>query len=69
VRKVTSARGTSSASRIAITPSSVSVLENSVTIPSVTRLSRACTSFVNREINTPGLLRVKNPIDIPCTWV
>jgi hypothetical protein len=66
VRKVTSASGTSSASRIAITPSSVSVLENSVTMPSVTRLSRACTSLVNREISTPGLLRVKNPIDI--TW-
>jgi hypothetical protein len=40
------------------------VLETSVTTPSVTRLSRASTSFVSREINTPGLLRVKKPIDI-----
>ena len=69
VRKVTSASWTSSASRIATTPSSVSVLENSVITPSVTRLSSAWTSLVSREISTPGLRRVKKPIDIACRWV
>ena len=64
MRKVTSASWTSSASRITTTPTSVSVLENSVTIPSVTRVSSACTSLVIREISTPGLRRVKKPIDI-----
>ena len=56
--EVTSASATSSESRITTTPTSVSVLENSVTIPSVTSLSSACTSLVIREISTPGRLRV-----------
>jgi hypothetical protein len=51
------------------TPSSVSVLEIKVITPSVTRLSSACTSLVRREIRTPGLWRVKNPIDIACRCV
>ena len=38
-------------------PTSVSVDENSVTMPSVTSWSSACTSFVIREISTPALLR------------
>ena len=40
------------------------MLEISVTTPSVTRVSSASTSFVSREISTPGLFRVKKPIDI-----
>ncbi len=54
--------------RIATTPPRVSTLENRVITPSVTRLSSACTSLVMREISTPGLRRVKNPIDIACRW-
>jgi hypothetical protein len=40
-----------------VIPTSVSVDENSVTIPSVTSWSRAWTSFVIREISTPVLRR------------
>ncbi len=68
VRNVIRASGTSSTSRITTTPTSVKVLEKRVITPSVTRLSSACTSFVIREISTPGLRRVKNPIDIACRW-
>ena len=46
------------ASRITITPTSVSALETIVTMPSVTSVSSACTSLVIREIRTPGRLRV-----------
>ena len=66
---VTSASGTSRKSRISTTPTSVSVLENSVITPSVTSVSSACTSLVIREISTPGRRRVKKPIDIPCRCV
>ena len=69
VTNVTSASGKSRNSRITTTPTSVSVLETSVTTPSVTSVSSASTSFVSREISTPGLFRVKNPIDIPCRCV
>ena len=69
VRKVTSASGRSSSRSATTTPSRVSVLEISVTTPSVTRLSRACTSLVRREISTPGLFRVKKPIDMAWRWV
>ena len=58
VRKVISASWASIASRITITPTSVSTLETMVTIPSVTSVSRAWTSLVIREISTPGRLRV-----------
>ena len=58
VRNVISASWTSIVSRITTTPTSVSMLENSVTIPSVTSVSSACTSLVSREISTPGRLRV-----------
>jgi len=55
--KVTSARPGSSSTRITVIPSSVSVEEKSVTIPSVTSWSSACTSLVIREISTPVLRR------------
>ena len=58
VRNVTSASSTSIASRITITPTSVSTLETIVTMPSVTSVSSAWTSLVIREISTPGRLRV-----------
>ena len=51
------------------TPSRVSVLWNRVTIPVLISWSSASTSFVIREISTPGRLRVKKPIDIFCRWV
>jgi hypothetical protein len=54
---VTIASSGSSRNRIAATPTSVRVEENSVTIPSVTSWSSACTSLVIREISTPALLR------------
>ena len=54
---VISASFASMASRIAAVPISVSDAENSVTIPSVTSWSSACTSLVMREISTPALLR------------
>ena len=57
VRKVTSARVGSRANRITVMPSSVSVDEKSVCMPSVTSWSSACTSLVSREISTPALLR------------
>ena len=60
---MTSASRTSSASRITTAPTSVSVLENSVTTPSVTSWSSAWMSFVRREISTPVLRRLKKPID------
>ncbi len=66
VMKVTRASSRSRATRMTTTPTSVSTLENSVTMPSVTRLSSACTSLVMREISTPGRRRVKKPIDIFC---
>ena len=68
-RKVTSASGTSSSSRITTVPTSVSVLEKSVTMPSVTSWSSACTSLVRREISTPVLRRLKKPIDWRCRCV
>ena len=54
---------------ITTTPTSVSVLEKSVTTPVLINWSSASTSFVIREISTPGRLRVKKPIDIFCRWV
>jgi hypothetical protein len=57
VRKVTSASAGSSSSRITVMPTSVSVEEKSVCMPSVTSWSRACTSFVSREMSTPALFR------------
>ena len=50
-------------------PTSVSVLEKSVTTPSVTSWSSAAMSLVRREISTPVLLRLKNPIDWRWRWV
>ena len=50
------------------TPTRVRVLENIVTTPSVTSWFSASTSLVIREIRTPGLRRVKNPIDIDWMW-
>ena len=44
------------------------MLWNRVTTPSVTSESSACTSLVIREISTPGLRRVKKPIDIFWRW-
>lgn len=64
-----SASFTSSSSRITTTPTRVRVLEKIVTTPSVTSCCSASTSLVIREISTPGLLRVKKPIDIPWMWV
>jgi hypothetical protein len=58
VRKVISASGTSRSSRITTTPTSVKVLENRITIPSVTSWSSAWTSLVILEISTPGRFRV-----------
>ena len=68
VRKVISASLTSSRSRITITPTRVSGAENSVTTPLVTSWLSASTSLVMREIRTPGLRRVKKPIDIDWMW-
>ena len=48
-------------------PASVSVLENNVTMPSVTSWSSAWMSFVSREIRTPVLRRPKKPTD--CRWM
>ncbi len=59
----TSASSTSSNNRMMTVPTSVRLAENSVTIPSVTSWSSACTSFVRREIRTPVLRRLKKPID------
>ena len=53
---VTSASSRSRKSRIAAVPTSVSVAEKSVTMPSVTSWSSAWTSLVRREIRTPGLV-------------
>ena len=68
-RNTTTASSTSSSSRITIVPIRVSELENSVTIPSVTSWSSACTSLVRREIRTPVLRRLKKPIDWRCRCV
>ena len=57
MRNVSSASSTSSTSRIAIVPTSVSVLENSVTTLSVTSESSAWTSLVIREISCPAWRR------------
>ena len=57
VRKVIRARLGSSTTRITAVPTSVSVAEKSVEIPSVTSWSSAWTSFVRREIRTPARLR------------
>ena len=54
---------------ITTTPTRVSVLEKSVTTPVLISWSSASTSFVIREISTPGRFRVKKPIDISCRWV
>ena len=54
---------------ITTTPTRVRVLENIVTTPLVTSWLSASMSLVMREIRTPGLRRVKNPIDIDCRWV
>ena len=51
---MTSASCTSRKSRITTTPTSVSALENRVTMPSVTSWLSASTSLVIREISTPG---------------
>jgi hypothetical protein len=65
---VTSASFASSKSRITTVPTSVRVLEKSVTTPSVTSWSSAAMSFVRREINTPVLFLLKKPIDCPWRW-
>ena len=57
VRNVIRARPGSSTIRITAVPTSVSVAENRVAMPSVTSWSSACTSFVRREMITPALLR------------
>ena len=44
------------------------MLENIVTTPLVTSWLSASMSLVIREIRTPGLRRVKNPIDIDWMW-
>ncbi len=44
------------------------MLENIVTTPVVTSWLSASMSLVIREIRTPGLRRVKKPIDIDCRW-
>ena len=54
---------------ITTTPIRVSMLWKSVTTPVLISWSSASTSFVIREISTPGRLRVKNPIDIFWRWV
>ena len=56
-RKVSSASLTSSSSRITAVPMSVSDDWNSVTTPSVTSWSSACTSLVMREMSTPARRR------------
>ncbi len=66
VMKVTRASWASSTSRITTTPTRVSTLENIVTTPSVTSWLSASMSLVMRLISTPGLRRVKKPIDIVC---
>ena len=53
---------------ITTVPTSVSVLEKSVTMPSVTSWSSAWMSFVSREISTPVLRRLKKPIDWRWRW-
>ena len=50
------------------TPTRVRVLENIVTTPSVTSWLSASMSLVMRLIRTPGLRRVKKPIDIAWRW-
>ena len=69
VRKVISASLTSRKSMITTTPTRVRVLEKIVTTPLVTSCWSASTSLVIREISTPGLRRVKKPIDIACKWM
>ena len=54
---------------ITTTPTRVRTLENIVTTPLVTSWLSASMSLVMREISTPGLRRVKNPIDIAWMWV
>ena len=66
---MTRASWTSSRSRITTTPTRVRVLENRVTMPSVTSWFSASMSLVMREISTPGLRRVKKPIDIRWMWM
>ena len=50
------------------TPTRVRLLEKSVTTPLVTSWLSASMSLVMRLISTPGLRRVKKPIDIDCRW-
>ena len=57
IRKVSSASCASSQTRITAVPTSVSVEPNSVTTPSVTSWSSACTSFVSREMIAPAWRR------------
>ena len=57
VRKVIRARLGSSTTRITAVPTSVSVAEKSVEMPSVTSWSSAWMSLVRREISTPALFR------------
>ena len=57
IRNVSSASCASSQTRIAAVPTSVSVEPNSVTTPSVTSWSSACTSFVSREMIAPAWRR------------
>ncbi len=56
-RNVSSASCQSSTMRITAVPISVSDAPNSVTIPSETSWSSACTSFVRREMITPAWRR------------
>ena len=57
IRNVSSASSASSQNRIAAVPSSVSDEPNSVTTPSVTSWSSACTSLVSREMIAPAWRR------------
>ena len=54
ISSVSSASSASSQNRIAAVPISVSVEPNSVTTPSETSWSSACTSFVSREMIAPA---------------
>ena len=57
IRKQSSASCQSSKTRIAAVPMSVSDEPNSVTTPSETSWSSACTSLVMREMSTPAWRR------------
>ena len=53
---------------ITTTPIRVRTLEKRVVTPLVRSWLSASMSLVMRLISTPGLRRVKKPIDIDCRW-